>query len=210
MQVQTNRSRMVEPMDSPLSSSLPVGNHSWSLPLSSNAPIVIARFASLVAGRLPARKMAASSRSSRTRRIRPARRSAQKGGPRPSCLSSGRLRYPLKRTRPKTDPDPGWQRISWDEALDLTASNLRRIAAERGPESVVFGMVSASTSAISDAAPWIDRLRACVRIAKSLPGNGALRVGTFCRFLYLWDADWPARFGDARSGTCRVHALLGI
>jgi anaerobic selenocysteine-containing dehydrogenase len=70
-----------------------------------------------------------------------------------------RLRYPLKRTNPKTDPDPGWQRISWDEALDLTASNLRRIAAERGPESVVFGMVSASTSAISDAAPWIDRLR---------------------------------------------------
>src|SRR6478735_7512585 len=53
-----------------------------------------------------------------------------------------RLRYPLKRTRPKTDPDPGWQRISWDEALDLTAINLRRIAAERGPESVAFGMVS--------------------------------------------------------------------
>ena len=64
-----------------------------------------------------------------------------------------RLRYPLKRTRPKTDPDPGWQRISWDEALDLTASNLRRIAAEHGPESVVFGMVSASTSAISDLLP---------------------------------------------------------
>ena len=31
-----------------------------------------------------------------------------------------RLLYPLKRTRPKGDPDPGWQRISWDEALDLT------------------------------------------------------------------------------------------
>src|SRR6266542_3386526 len=26
-----------------------------------------------------------------------------------------RLLYPLKRTRPKGDPDPGWQRISWDE-----------------------------------------------------------------------------------------------
>ncbi len=70
-----------------------------------------------------------------------------------------RLRYPLKRTNPKSDPDPGWQRISWDEALDLTAANLKRIAAEHGPESVVFGCVSASTSAISDAAPWIDRLR---------------------------------------------------
>src|SRR5512145_2886867 len=28
-----------------------------------------------------------------------------------------RLNFPLKRTRAKGDPDPGWQRISWDEAL---------------------------------------------------------------------------------------------
>src|SRR6476620_3031218 len=32
-----------------------------------------------------------------------------------------RLMYPLRRTRPKGDPDPGWVRIGWDEALDLTA-----------------------------------------------------------------------------------------
>ena len=25
-----------------------------------------------------------------------------------------RLQYPVKRTRPKGDPDPGWQRITWD------------------------------------------------------------------------------------------------
>ena len=37
-----------------------------------------------------------------------------------------RLLYPMRRTRPKGDPDPGWQRISWDEALDLTATTLRR------------------------------------------------------------------------------------
>ena len=42
-----------------------------------------------------------------------------------------RLLFPLRRTRPKGDPDPGWRRISWDEALDETASALRRIAAER-------------------------------------------------------------------------------
>ena len=52
-----------------------------------------------------------------------------------------RLLYPLKRTRPKGDPDPGWQRISWDEALDLTAARLRGIAAEHGPQSVVFSVV---------------------------------------------------------------------
>src|SRR5437870_1923619 len=30
-----------------------------------------------------------------------------------------RLQYPMVRTRPKGDPDPGWTRISWDEALVL-------------------------------------------------------------------------------------------
>jgi anaerobic selenocysteine-containing dehydrogenase len=69
-----------------------------------------------------------------------------------------RLLYPLKRTRPKGDPEPGWQRISWDEALDLTAARLHRIAEERGPESVVFSVVSPSTSASDDSMVWIERL----------------------------------------------------
>src|SRR5262250_3907625 len=69
-----------------------------------------------------------------------------------------RLLYPVRRTRPKGDPDPGWQRISWDEALDETATALRRIKAQHGAESVVFTSVSASTSAIADASPWISRL----------------------------------------------------
>jgi anaerobic selenocysteine-containing dehydrogenase len=71
---------------------------------------------------------------------------------------SDRLRYPLKRTRPKGDPDPGWQRISWDEALDLTAARLSQLAEQHGPESVVFSMVSPSTSAIVDSSIWIERL----------------------------------------------------
>jgi anaerobic selenocysteine-containing dehydrogenase len=69
-----------------------------------------------------------------------------------------RLLYPLKRTRPKGDRDPGWQRISWNEALDLTATRLRQLADRHGPESVVFSLVSASTSAIADSQPWIQRL----------------------------------------------------
>jgi anaerobic selenocysteine-containing dehydrogenase len=69
-----------------------------------------------------------------------------------------RLLHPLKRTRPKGDPDPGWQRIGWDEALGLTATGLRRLAAQHGPESVVFSVVSPSTSAIDDSLAWIQRL----------------------------------------------------
>src|SRR5215218_6599305 len=47
--------------------------------------------------------------------------------------SAERLLYPLQRTRPKGAKDPGWQRISWDQALEATASRLRRIAEESGP-----------------------------------------------------------------------------
>ncbi len=69
-----------------------------------------------------------------------------------------RLLYPLKRTRPKGDPDPGWQRISWEEALEVTATRLNQIAAAHGPESVVFSAVSPSTSASDDSVIWISRL----------------------------------------------------
>jgi anaerobic selenocysteine-containing dehydrogenase len=69
-----------------------------------------------------------------------------------------RLLFPLKRTRPKGDPDPGWERITWDEALDLTAAKIRSIADEHGPESVAFSIVSTSTSASDDSAVWVQRL----------------------------------------------------
>jgi anaerobic selenocysteine-containing dehydrogenase len=69
-----------------------------------------------------------------------------------------RLTTPLRRTRPKGDPDPGWERIGWDEALALTAARLRALAAESGPESVAFSLVSPSTSASDDSVAWVERL----------------------------------------------------
>ena len=42
--------------------------------------------------------------------------------------SDDRLMFPVKRTRPKGDPDPGWSRISWDEAFSTTAKALKRLA----------------------------------------------------------------------------------
>lgn len=69
-----------------------------------------------------------------------------------------RLLYPLKRTRPKGQ-EPGFVRISWDEALDTTAARLLQIARESGPESVGFSTASPSTTATSDSLDWIQRLR---------------------------------------------------
>src|ERR1041385_1913453 len=49
-----------------------------------------------------------------------------------------RLLYPLRRTRPKGDPDPGWRRISWDEEMDMTAARPRTIAEQSGPDSAAL------------------------------------------------------------------------
>lgn len=82
-----------------------------------------------------------------------------KGKAAPELIANAeRLLHPLKRTRPKGE-DPGWQRISWEEALEITARRLREIAHESGPESIVFSAASPSTSAISDSGDWIQRLR---------------------------------------------------
>jgi anaerobic selenocysteine-containing dehydrogenase len=72
--------------------------------------------------------------------------------------SPDRLRSPLKRTRPKGASDPGWAPISWDEALERTASRLLDVKAQFGPEAVIFAMGTASGSSISDAARWLERL----------------------------------------------------
>jgi anaerobic selenocysteine-containing dehydrogenase len=69
-----------------------------------------------------------------------------------------RLTSPLRRTRPKGDPDPGWERISWDTALDLTAAAMRRVAERHGPQAVAFTAASPSTTAIADSTGFIQRL----------------------------------------------------
>ena len=69
-----------------------------------------------------------------------------------------RLTHPLHRTRPKSDPDPGWERIGWDEALNLTAAAMREVARRHGPEAVAFTLSSPSTTAIGDSNGFVRRL----------------------------------------------------
>ncbi len=49
-----------------------------------------------------------------------------------------RLKYPMKRTNPKGSPRAGWQRISWDEALDTVAGKLAAVRQKYGAEKVLF------------------------------------------------------------------------
>lgn len=48
-----------------------------------------------------------------------------------------RLKYPIKRVGAKGENK--WQRISWDEALDITAQKLNCFKKEYGPESIAMG-----------------------------------------------------------------------
>ena len=72
--------------------------------------------------------------------------------------SKSRLTRPLRRRRPKGDPDPGWEEISWDAALDETAAAMRRLASQYGPASVAFSQSSPSTTAIGDSSSYLRRL----------------------------------------------------
>ncbi len=73
--------------------------------------------------------------------------------------SKSRIKYPLKRTQPKGSLDPGWVRISWDEALDTTADNLKRMSKENGAESIAFSITTTAGTAMQDGYPWVERLR---------------------------------------------------
>ncbi|MDR1422855.1 MAG: molybdopterin-dependent oxidoreductase [Coriobacteriales bacterium] len=53
-----------------------------------------------------------------------------------ACYHPDRLRYPLKRTKPKGENDPGWVRISWDEALSTAAAKVAEINEQHGFDSL--------------------------------------------------------------------------
>jgi len=69
-----------------------------------------------------------------------------------------RLRYPMKRTNPKTASDPGWERISWDEALNTVAQKLLDARDNVGAESVVFYRPAPGGSGAADYHLWLMRL----------------------------------------------------
>jgi anaerobic selenocysteine-containing dehydrogenase len=72
--------------------------------------------------------------------------------------SPDRLQYPMVRTRPKGDPDPGWVRITWEQALNLAAMRLDDIKANYGAEAVVFSRATTAGSAAIDYDGWLQRL----------------------------------------------------
>jgi anaerobic selenocysteine-containing dehydrogenase len=82
-----------------------------------------------------------------------------KGAAAPQIVySPDRMQYPMVRTRPKGDSDPGWIRITWDQALNLIALRLTDIKNNYGPEAVVFSRATTAGSAAIDFDGWLQRL----------------------------------------------------
>ena len=50
-----------------------------------------------------------------------------------------RLKYPMKRTNPEkgVGVDPGWVKITWDEAFDLIAQQFNRVREQYGPQAIM-------------------------------------------------------------------------
>lgn len=65
-----------------------------------------------------------------------------------------RLTTPLRRTQPKGAADPGWQPISWGEALTIAGERLGAI----GAPATAFAVATPSGTAIADSFGWIHRL----------------------------------------------------
>jgi anaerobic selenocysteine-containing dehydrogenase len=72
--------------------------------------------------------------------------------------SPHRLQYPIRRTRPKGDADPGWKRITWDEALDTIAARLNEVRMKWGPEALAIARGGPSGCAVWDFNHWVSRL----------------------------------------------------
>ncbi|NHM16552.1 molybdopterin-dependent oxidoreductase [Eggerthellaceae bacterium zg-887] len=61
--------------------------------------------------------------------------------PQPSLQAAyhpDRVLYPMKRTNPKDAPDPGWVRITWDEAYSTMAENYQELIDKYGGETIMM------------------------------------------------------------------------
>jgi len=120
-----------------------------------------------------------------------------------------RLKYPMKRTKPKGSSNAGWQRITWDEALETIAGNLTKIKQKYGAEKVLFYAGDPK----DPVRPNLQRLAlkfgspnygtessVCHRatyVAQSLNGAGSAALTTATKAVIIW-ANNPA-WSQARS-----------
>ncbi|MCK9362376.1 MAG: molybdopterin-dependent oxidoreductase [Syntrophales bacterium] len=76
--------------------------------------------------------------------------------------SPDRILYPLKRTNPRKGlhEDPGWQRISWEEAMDIVVEKLKDVR-QKDPREAFFGMTPGPTGGTRATINFLRLMTAC-------------------------------------------------
>ena len=116
--------------------------------------------------------------------------------------SDARVLYPMKRTRPKGDPDPGWERISWDEALDMTAAAIKRISETAGSETIAFSITTSAGTAMQDSYPFVERLRHAVGTPNAV---ASIELCDFAKdFVYPHTFGVPMPTSEVENGDCII------
>ncbi|MEZ5660513.1 MAG: molybdopterin-dependent oxidoreductase [Burkholderiaceae bacterium] len=103
-----------------------------------------------------------------------------------------RLTRPLMRTRPKTDADPGWQAVGWDEALAAIATRMAHIRDEHGPQQVAFGVTTPSGAHMADGIAWVERHPRLSKPEHDLRHRDLQLAQGFRHPLHLWPRYWCA------------------
>src|SRR5258706_7804371 len=85
--------------------------------------------------------------------------------------SPDRIQYPMVRTRAKGDPNPGWVRITWEQALNLAVLRLNDLKDNYGAEAVVFSRATTAGPAAIDFDGWLQRLANAFGSPNLLPSN---------------------------------------
>ena len=116
--------------------------------------------------------------------------------------SDARVLHPMKRTRPKGDPDPGWVQISWEEALDVTAAELKRIQRKSGTESIAFSITTSAGTAMQDGYPFVERLRQAFGTPNAV---ASIELCAFAKdFVYPHTFGVPMPMSDVSNSDCVI------
>jgi anaerobic selenocysteine-containing dehydrogenase len=103
-----------------------------------------------------------------------------------------RLKYPMRRTRPRSDNDPGWERIGWDEAMSEIAERLQALKERYRPESVFFYRGAAGGSSSQEYEAFM------IRFASVFGSPNTVSTGHICNWhkdsgsLYTYGGGIPA------------------
>lgn len=100
-----------------------------------------------------------------------------------------RLHYPMKRVGKRGEGK--WQRISWDEAIDMITDNWKKNIEEYGPESIVFHMGSGRLTSYHGAAHGaMKRLSNLMGVTQvSIAVDMAVSEGM--KDVIGWNGPWP-------------------